>query len=311
MVGTHLSRRWQDVGDLLRALTTRGHGDTLEERVRRYYEHCDHHYRIVCTDASSLALHYGYYDDGARTHADALLRMNEVLADTVGIRPGARVLDAGCGVGGSSMWLAAHREATTLGVTLVPNQVQRASRYAAERGLADRCSFRVADYADTGLESGSFDVVWAQESLCHAADLGRVLREARRVLRPGGRILISDGFRTTRHTSVDDERSLRTWLDGWVIPDLHTPEEVRTLLGEAGFVDIEVQDFTARVIPDARRMVRWAEVVWPAVRAASALGLIRATERGNIEGSLHQHATLERGVWRHLAWTATAGRTHG
>ena len=77
-------------------------------------------------------------------HRQALVRNNEVLADIAAVQPGERVLDAGCGVGGSSCWLAQHREATVVGITLVPDQVARARAIARARGCRGRrCTGRL------------------------------------------------------------------------------------------------------------------------------------------------------------------------
>ena len=168
------------------------------QAVVRYYDHTWMDYRLVWLNRVNLAMHFGYHDAASRRHHDALQNGNRVCADIAGIRPGERVLDAGCGVGGSTCWLAECRDAEAVGITIVPSQVEQARREAAARGLGDRVSFQVADYVDTRYPDASFDVGWAMESLCHAPDKRLFYREMARVLRPGGRLVVAEYVRARR-----------------------------------------------------------------------------------------------------------------
>jgi cyclopropane fatty-acyl-phospholipid synthase-like methyltransferase len=108
----------------------------LAERIRAYYDETWGDYRWLWLSPRNYAIHFGYWDATTRTHAQSLREMNRALADRIGIQPGQRVLDAGCGVGGSALWLARKRGVEVVGVTLVASQVERARRFAEEAGLA-------------------------------------------------------------------------------------------------------------------------------------------------------------------------------
>src|SRR5262245_54084685 len=192
----------------------------ISDWIVAYYDQTWIDFRMLWINRDNLALHYGYHDTTTRSHADALMRLNQVLAERVAIQPGERVLDAGCGVGGSSMWLAAQRGAEVVGITLSERQVVRAGRLAAQRALSDRVRFEQADYTHTPFPDGSFDVVWAIESVCHAPDKPAFYQEAARLLRPGGRLVMADFVRTRRPLDPAGERLLHEWLDGWAVPDL-------------------------------------------------------------------------------------------
>ena len=230
------------------------------ERIADYYEKSWYDYRGAWMNKTNRAMHFGYWDAFTADHASSLLAMNRKLAELAGVPHGARVLDAGCGVGGSSMWLAEHRDASVLGITLSEFQIGKAREYAAARGLAGRLEFQVADFCDTGLPAESFDVVWAQESVCHADDKGAFLREALRVLRPGGRLAIEDGFRTRRDLPAAAESLVLDWADSWAFPDLATVEEFRGLATAAGFTDVADRDVTSQVLASSRRLRRAAAV---------------------------------------------------
>src|SRR5258708_27943241 len=96
--------------------------------------------------------------------------MNGVRANAAGARRRAVVLDAGCGVGGTAIWLAGEFGARVVGITPVAGQVTRARRLAGVRQVADLVSFDQQDYRSPTFPDASFDVVWAQESVCHAPD---------------------------------------------------------------------------------------------------------------------------------------------
>ena len=75
---------------------------------------------------NSLAIHYGYWDKAVRSFPESLIRMNQVMMIAADIKPADKVLDAGCGVGGSSIFLASTLGCRVTGITLSYRQVNRA-----------------------------------------------------------------------------------------------------------------------------------------------------------------------------------------
>ncbi|MBF6169870.1 methyltransferase domain-containing protein [Nocardia blacklockiae] len=265
-------------------------------RIADYYRKTWYDYRGVWMNKTNRAMHYGYRDARTVDHAASLLRMNHELATLAGIPRGARVLDAGCGVGGSSMWLAERYDATVVGITLSEFQVGKARGYAAERSLSQRVEFRSADYSDTGFPDDSFDVVWAQESVCYARDKGDFLREAFRVLRPGGRVAVEDGFRFRRDLPARDEALILDWADAWAFPDLDTIDEFRTSAKEAGFVDIVDRDVTTHAMRSARRLRRAAGLFAGPSWLACKAGLRPREAHRNLIGARRQWDVLGGGL---------------
>ena len=139
-----------------------------KKSIIKYYDETRLDYRILWFRDRNRSVHFGYYGDGIQNHGDALLNMNRVMAQKAEIKTGDQVLDAGCGQGGSAVWLAENYDVHVTGVTLVPHQVQKANKNARKTGLTHKVSFHERDYTDTGFEDESFTVVWACESVCHA-----------------------------------------------------------------------------------------------------------------------------------------------
>src|SRR5215211_1732942 len=169
-----------------------GSRNITDDDIRSYYSNTSIDYWLAWLDGQNLSMHFGYEDDSTTDHSASLTKAIEVLADIAEIGPGDRVLDAGCGIGGSSLWLATARETDVVGIALGVDQVDLARREAKRRGRTNKAQFAVADFRALPFSDRSFDVVWAQESLCHADDKAKFFEEAARVLVPTGRIVVSD-----------------------------------------------------------------------------------------------------------------------
>ena len=276
------------------------------EDVRRYYDETWVDYRVMWISRRDRALHFGYWDAETRTHSEALLNLNRELANRIGLQAGQKVLDAGCGVGGSCLWMAREHRVEALGITPVADQVRRARRDVQRQGST--AIFEEGDYTRTRFADGSFDVWWAMESLCHARDKGAVLHEAARVLRPGGRIGIVEYVRVARPLHAPHETHLLEWLRDWAIPDIDTLDEWRARLEREGFIDIEVTDITPNVTPSLRRLHRLAWLVRPIESLLHWLRLRTATQHANVRGSRRQWRALREGSWREVIVTATLCR---
>jgi tocopherol O-methyltransferase len=281
---------------------------SLTEAIVGYYDQTWLDYRVLWLNPDNLAVHFGYTDAHTRSHTDALKNMNRVLADRVQIQPGERVLDAGCGVGGSSLWLAKERGAEVVGITLAARQVTKARRYAIRRGLANRTHFEVADFTATPFPEASFDVVWAVESMCHAPCKAAFYQEAARLLRPGGRIVVADFVRARRPLDTTGERLLHEWLTGWAVPDIDTPGEHVENLAAAGFVETRLDDVTRHTRPSLRRLYRMAYWTYPLAVLGHSKGIRSTVQHGNVIASIRQYEALRHGAWFYSILSASRPR---
>ncbi|MUM16573.1 methyltransferase domain-containing protein [Mycobacterium sp. CBMA271] len=264
-----------------------------------YYTQTWHQYRQVWSDESSYALHYGFWSEDTRSHAESLLEANRRLLLGVYPTPGARVLDAGCGVAGTAMWLARNFEVTVDGITVSDSQIGVASDLIAAAGLADKVTVERRDFIDTGYPDGRYDLAIAQESMCHAPDKARFLAEMARVLKPGGRIVVADGFRTSRPLPPDGERRLSDWATCWAVPDLITAAEFGRYATAAGLVDVECRDATTNVMRSSRRMRKLAiaKLIVEAPTLIAHPGRRQTHATRNVIGGFRQARALRRGDW--------------
>ncbi len=263
--------------------------------VARYYDYTLPFYKLFWHGATH-ALHYGIWDTTTKTHAEALINSNRTLAQRARITNADTVLDAGCGVGGSSLWLAKHTGAHVTGITVSSRQCEKAQELAMREGLASKTHFLVRDYLDTKFPSESFTVVWGLESLCYAHDrVDALATELYRVLKPGGRLVVADGFLgKSGNLSEHERRLVRIFEDGFVLPPMTTPEAFSVALGRAGFKNIEVTDVTAYILPTARRMWRLCFWTYPLAVLLAYLRFVPELLRKNHRTAIVQRELFEK-----------------
>lgn len=201
-------------------------------------------------------MHFGYYRAGANPFdREAMLeQMNfEVLArlQLDGITE-PQLLDLGCGLGATLRSFARRLPAAKLlGVTRVPWQVEQARALNETAGCCGRVGVIEGDYEDTSiLPPSSFDGIYALESSCHAhgADKRTLLEQAHRLLRPGGRLVVADGFlANASFVSALQRRIYRKLCECWVIEELAQLDSFTARLEHLGFTKINVEHLQFRV----------------------------------------------------------------
>jgi tocopherol O-methyltransferase len=262
-----------------------------------YYDILELDYRFGWNLGQNLAMHFGYWDETTRSFTQSLERENAVLAERVGIGPGDRVLDAGCGLGGSAIYLARRFGCRVTGITLSQKQADSALRHAERNGVGHLADFRKLDYLATAFADETFDVAWAIESVCHATDKRAFLNEMQRVLRPGGRLVVADGFATRADYNPREGALMTRWLRGWCVEFLETRDNFLRFLGEAGFVEVAFTDATAHILPSSRRLHVYSAPFLPVAAVARFLGRGLRTRALNVVAAHHQYRALKQGLW--------------
>ena len=262
-----------------------------------YYDNTRLDYRILWFGKKNRSVHFGYYDHEVKSHGEALLNLNKVLAQKSGVKDGDIILDAGCGHGGSSVWLAENYNVQVTGITLVPHQVIKARNVARKRALDHRISFSEQDYSNTNFKDESFTLIWACESMCHAKDKLDFYREAYRLLKPGGRLICADYFRTQRPLNKEGEKLLHDWLDGWSIKDIDAFSEHKTNAEQCGFVEFNLENITEYTKPSLRHLHSMASKLWRFGQLLKGIGLRNNINHGNHFGSIKQFEALENHLW--------------
>ena len=267
--------------------------------IIEYYDSCESDYRIFWNLDDSLAMHAGFWDHTTKTLSEALARENEVLAEFASIKSHEKVLDAGCGLGGSSFFLAKQYQCEVIGITLSEHQVEKAKSLAAKNGLDSLVQFKTMDYCRTSFQDASFDVVWAIESVCHAENKEQFVEEAFRLLKKGGRLILADGFGTFKLYKEEQSLEMERWLNGWGVERLEEQETFLRYLTEAGFSDIKYFNATENILPSSKRLY-W--ISFPATVLSTIgewFGLRKKIQTKNILAAYYQYSTLKKGLWEY------------
>lgn len=216
------------------------------------------------------------------------------------------VLDAGCGLGGTTFYLQARLGGRYAGITLSGTQCDRANAEAARRGLADVCRFAVRDYDGelADLLPTGVDLIVAIESLAHAPDPVATIGRLAARLRPGGRLLLVDDV--PRDTLLWQDADFAGFRAGWLCPAVATDATLAAAFAQAGLAVCHDEDLTPRV--PARGAATLAALL-AATRAASAV--LAPTPAGVLMGALLGGLKLERlyrrGVVRYRLVVARRG----
>jgi ubiquinone/menaquinone biosynthesis C-methylase UbiE len=155
------------------------------------------------------------------------------------VKPGDRILDIGCGIGGPALEMARTFGARVVGIDLEQPLVERATRAAEQLGLSDRCSFRQVEVGPLIFDDGEFDIVVSAGALTQTSDKAAVFEECFRVLQPGGHISLYDWTKSEADISDD----MRYWfkMEGLTY-SLETLDAYAGHLASAGFVEIKIED---------------------------------------------------------------------
>jgi cyclopropane fatty-acyl-phospholipid synthase-like methyltransferase len=203
-------------------------------------------------------MHFGYWAPGINPlDREAMLeRLNIEAAAQLHLPPSApvKVIDLGCGAGATARTIARlFPRAEVTGVTLVHEQIGLAVKLNRKAGLARRIGFVLSDFTQTWTGSGSQDAAVAIESFCYAPghDKATAACEASRLLRPGARIAIIDGFLAGGEPRGLTGWIYRRWCECWAVPELAQIDAFKAALARAGFVDIEVRNLFWHVAPSA------------------------------------------------------------
>ena len=281
---------------------------SIEESQRQaivdYYDKCEANYRRWWDLDQSLAMHAGYWDATTKTLTDALRKENEILANLVGITSKDRVLDAGCGVGGSSIYLAQTIKCPVVAITLSEKQARLATLKAKDRHLTHPPTFLVKDYTHTGFPDHSFDVVWAIESVCHAKDKRDFIKEAWRLLSPGGRLILADGFHVRNIYSVKERQLLGKAVNGWAVDTMESIPNFEGYLKNQGFSQIGIKDITPHVLPSSRRLFYYS---FPAVcfsKLGEYLGWSTSTQTKDFLSYHYQYWAVKKQLCKYIIFSA-------
>ena len=259
-------------------------GGSLAARKSQYMTMVNNYYDLV-TDFYEYgwgqSFHFAPRRQG-ESFAESLKRHERYLGQQLGLQPGMKVLDIGCGVGGPMREIARATGAKITGVNNNAYQLEKCAKYNARAGLDGLCDTLQTDFMKLPLPANSVDAIYAIEATCHAPDKTALFRELYRVVKPGG------GFAGYEWCLTDDfdvgdprhQKIKKGIEEGDALPDIAPTHGVVESLNAAGF-DVVV----------ARDVALDADPGYPWFRALQGLDLsISSFPRTPIGGFVTYHA---------------------
>ena len=204
--------------------------------------------------------HYGYYPLNRKLSiAKSQLEMEKQIGETLGLKTGAHVLDAGCGEGWVALHLAQIFGYRIHGIDLLNDPSIVESNKKKEKYAALDLEFTEMDYSDLKFPDNTFDGVYTIETLVHSPDYSKTLKEFYRVLKPGG-VLVNFEYSMDDNMNTDVEQ---VWRFIYEKASMHTLDGFRMgkVIGnweEAGFGTVSVEDITQNIRPFMRMLYRLA-----------------------------------------------------
>ena len=201
-------------------------------------------------------IHHSYFKSPADTKETGQTNLIELLLEISDVKSSAQVLDVGCGLGGTSRFLAKHRDCQVTGITISTRQVEIATKLSLmeKRGGSDSSAadspsapialspaggsvvFRELDAEQIGanFQPASFDVVWITEALSHFPNKPLFFRNAHTILQQGGKLVLADWFKAPNLTEEQTKADILPIEDGMLLPPLCTVQQYVTMAEEAG-----------------------------------------------------------------------------
>ncbi|KAJ4322938.1 hypothetical protein N0V84_004591 [Fusarium piperis] len=230
----------------------------LKDRIKLHYDLASDYYLSLWGEH----IHHGYWptleSQETETKEQAQVNLIRLLLETSDLLSNAAVLDVGCGIGGTSRYLASEHGCSVTGITISPKQVEIANRLtkaanekhaqtdpskipggdsftqlgAGKVRFLELDAEKMGDFFDS--QQGLFDAVWISEALSHFPNKALFFENAKRVLKPGGRLVLADWFKAENLDEAAFVNDIKPIEDGMLLPPLCTQQGYIELANKAG-----------------------------------------------------------------------------
>ena len=217
-----------------------------EAAIRRHYDSLSPWYLLFWGDH----LHHGWFNTGEEKAREAQIEMLWQCVSMIRVRPAARVLDVGCGYGGTGIFLASELGCRVDGLSLSPKQLAVANKKAAAAKVRSKVRFRLQDAERFEYPCDHYDLVWTMESSEHFADKQRYFHQVNRTLRSDGRLLLA------AWTGSMASDSVRSVAEHFLCPEICTPDEYVEFIEAAGMQVQKLVNATSQVVPTWQMCLR-------------------------------------------------------
>lgn len=224
--------------------------------ISDYYDQTLSHYKSWWKLMKYKSLHYGYWDKTTKKLDESLENMNKKMAENIDAKTKFKVLDAGCGVGGAAIFLAKNYNCHVEAVTLNQKQINIANNFKKDQKLENKINFSLQDYTNTNFPDECFEIVWACESVCHSTPKTDFIKEVKRVLKKGGKLILADCF-VTEKGKIDKENYIKKWGETWAVSEFNSKENLHDELIKNDFEINKFENISKKVEKTIKK-IYWA-----------------------------------------------------
>ncbi|KAI1466404.1 S-adenosyl-L-methionine-dependent methyltransferase [Daldinia caldariorum] len=247
-------------GDQHEIPNVEAHGsfESLKDRIKTHYEIASDYYYSLW----GQHIHHGLFKSPSETKEQAQVNLINFLLEISALPAGTKVLDVGCGIGGTSRFLAREHGCQVTGITISGRQVEIA-RQLTSTEIGDSTSSSLGDFAkypeETGKTGGqvrfleldaekmlnhfrpatgeaeTFDCVWISEALSHLPNKELFFSSSFALVKSGGLLVIADWFKAPDLSPEQETADIKPIEDGMLLPRLYTADEYVALATQAGF----------------------------------------------------------------------------
>ncbi|GAP83836.2 putative tocopherol O-methyltransferase [Rosellinia necatrix] len=233
---------------------------SLKARIKEHYEIASDYYYSLW----GQHIHHGYFKSPTETKEEAQVNLIKYLLEISDLPQGANVLDVGCGIGGTSRFLAKEHACSVTGLTISKRQVELARKLTraevssmasgagastspdggvGEYSSGGSCRFIELDaeemlehFSSAGKPATHFDAVWISEALSHFPDKPLFFRSASALLLSSGssRLVIADWFKAPDLSPEQEKNDIQPIEDGMLLPQLCTADQYVEMARDAG-----------------------------------------------------------------------------
>lgn len=237
--------------------------DFHEEIVQNYYDMYWSMRAIQHPVNEFQGFHHGFFEKGVNTPRKATQNTNALVEQLLNLHTNDTkdILDVGCGIGCTSIYLAKkYPQSHFRGITLSPVEIQLANKIIDTQKLTNiKCI--LGNYHNLDFYKGNFDCVFALESINHSPDKKMLVRELSKVIKPGGKLIVVDWFRTDIPFASIMQKIYTAWCVGQANISLETHNTFLSYLHEEGFKDVQINN----LYPHIRRSLFFTFFVWSPV----------------------------------------------
>lgn len=242
---------------------------------------------------SQNALHYGFWNKNTKKLSDALLNTNKFVLNCLEINKNDYVLDAGCGVGGTSIFIAENSHARVSGITISDIQLKKSKEQALKSKASKLLEFSNQDFTKTQFKDNTFSKIFGIESICHAHKKIDFLKEAYRILKKNGKIAVVDAYLIRKNFNKRENKIYHKFLIGWAVPNLSMKDDFYDDLKKVGFKKVKFFNKLDSVRKSSNRLYRLGVIAYPFTLILSILKLIPKSMHKNTIAGINQKKLVD------------------